>query len=108
MPISRTSLRQVNNMLRILGLCFSFFIASAALAQDRAFVHADKIDANLLSEIKKQEIVGLAVIVIDQGKVVWSKSYGYADREQHVAVDLDRTQFRWASVSKPLTAVAAM
>jgi serine beta-lactamase-like protein LACTB, mitochondrial len=95
-------------MLRLLALCLAFFVACTTSAQDQPYVHADKIDATLQSEIKKHQIVGLAVIVIDQGKIAWSKAYGYADRENQVAVDLDKTQFRWASVSKPLTAVAAM
>jgi CubicO group peptidase (beta-lactamase class C family) len=97
-----------NKMLRTLALCLSFSIAGAASAQDRPLPHTDNIDATLLSEIKKQEIVGLAVIVIDRGEVAWSRAYGYADREQRIAVDLNTTQFRWASVSKPLTAIAAM
>jgi len=108
MGVCRATSKRSNNMLRILGLCVSFFIACAASAHDRPFVHADKIAATLGAEIKKQEIVGLAVIVIDQGEVAWSNAYGYSDREQKAPVDLDKSQFRWASVSKPLTAVAAM
>lgn len=99
---------QKNTMMRLVSICLAFFFACGASAQDLPFVHADKIDSALLAEIKKQEIVGMAVIVVDQGKVAWSKTYGYADREQQIPVDLRQTQFRWASVSKPLTAVAAM
>jgi serine beta-lactamase-like protein LACTB len=95
-------------MLRLLAMCFSLLVTCAASAQDRTFLHADKIDTTLLAEIKKQEIVGLAVAVIDDTGVAWSKAYGYADREEQVAVDFNRTQFRLASVAKPITAVAAM
>ncbi len=79
-----------------------------AAAQSGLYVHGQKIDALLLSEIEKQQIVGLAAIVIEEGEVAWSKAYGFADRERRVSVDLDRSQFRWASVSKPVTAIAAM
>jgi CubicO group peptidase (beta-lactamase class C family) len=95
-------------MLRLLVLSISLLVVWPAQAQDRPFVHAAKFDAALLSEVKKQDIVGVAVVVIDQGKVVWWKGYGYADREQRVPVDPQKTQFRWASISKSVTAIAAM
>jgi serine beta-lactamase-like protein LACTB len=95
-------------MLRLLALCFSLLVICTASAQNRTFLHADKVDVTLLAEIKKQEIVGLAVAVIDSGNIVYSKAFGYADREEQISVDFNRTQFRWASVAKPITAVAAM
>jgi CubicO group peptidase (beta-lactamase class C family) len=49
---------------------------------------------------------GLAVAVAADGKLVWSETCGFADRERRV--DVTRTtQFRIGSVSKTLTAVTA-
>jgi serine beta-lactamase-like protein LACTB len=95
--------------MRYHAILFSYLlIACAASAGEQPFPHAERVDATLRAEIAEQEIVGLAVCVIDQGRVAWSKAYGFADRERGVAVDLDRTYFRWASTAKPVTAVAAM
>jgi CubicO group peptidase (beta-lactamase class C family) len=58
-------------------------------------------------EMKKQELVGLAVGVIQNDRITYLKGYGWADREQRVPVTR-QTMFRWASISKSLTAVAAM
>lgn len=79
-----------------------------APAQDRPYARAGRVDAAVKAEIARQEIVGLAVAVIDGGAVAWSKGYGYADRESKVPVDPATTQFRWASISKSVTAVAAL
>src|SRR5688572_28433195 len=72
------------------------------------YVRAERVDARIQSEIKEREIVGLAAVVIDDGKIAWTKGYGFADREKQVPVDPAVTQFRWASISKSVTAVAAL
>lgn len=70
--------------------------------------HADKADNAAAAQIDKQKFIGTAVVVIDDGRIAWSKGYGFADREAKVAVDPAATQFRWASISKSVTAVAAL
>jgi len=65
------------------------------------------IDAAVRAEMEQQEAVGVAVGVIEGGVVVYCAGYGWADRENEIPVTTG-TLFRWASVSKPLTAVAAM
>lgn len=92
--------------------CIAYFMlvlmAAPAMAQDRPYALADRIDTKVQAEVKKQEIVGMAVVVIDDGQIAWSKGYGFADREKNVPVDPAATQFRWASIAKPITAVAAL
>lgn len=86
-----------------------FLFTSAALAQQPPkYTHAEKADKAATAEIDKQKLVGTAVVVIDDGKIAWSKGYGFADREAKVAVDPAATQFRWASISKSVTAIAAL
>src|SRR4051794_17929694 len=77
-------------------------------AQAPGYARAEKVDAAVKAEVDRQQYVGLAVVVIVGGKVAWSKGYGFADRERGVKVDPAVTQFRWASISKPVTAVAAL
>lgn len=54
-----------------------------------------------------QNIPGLSVAVATGGTVRWSAGYGWADVENHVPARAE-TVYRWASVSKPVTAVAVM
>lgn len=49
---------------------------------------------------------GLGIAVAAEGKLVWSSTCGFADREHRVAVARS-TRFRIGSVSKPITAAAA-
>ena len=51
--------------------------------------------------------VGLAIGVIRDGRIVYLKGYGLADREAGTPVTM-QTVFNWASNAKPMTAVAAM
>jgi len=66
------------------------------------------IDGAVLAEMERQELVGVAVGVIRGGEIVYTAGYGFADRENEVPVDAAGTLFRWASISKPLTAIAAV
>jgi serine beta-lactamase-like protein LACTB, mitochondrial len=65
------------------------------------------VDQAVLAELARQDAVGLAVGVVEQGEVVYVTGFGYADRDRGEPVT-PGTLFRWASCSKPLTAVAAM
>nr|BDT38751.1 class A beta-lactamase-related serine hydrolase [Myxococcus sp. MH1] len=53
------------------------------------------------------KVPGLSLAVFDQGKLVWTKAYGVkqAGGDEPVTVD---TLFQAASISKPVTAMAAM
>ncbi len=53
------------------------------------------------------KIPGLSVVVFDNYKIVWKKSYGVKEAGGHAPVTLD-TIFQAGSISKPLTAMAVM
>ena len=65
------------------------------------------VDTAMRDEMKQQELVGLAVGVIKNGRIEYLKGYGWADREMQTPVTR-QTMFRWASISKSLTAVTAL
>ena len=65
------------------------------------------VDAAMTAEMERQKAIGVAVGVIREGEIVYAKGYGFADREEKIPVTT-KTMFRWASISKPLTAVVAM
>lgn len=96
----------------VTGLCVGL-LSPAVLAQDRPATIAEAppwqaaVDQAVREEMERQELVGVAIGVIREGRIVYTAGYGLADRENEVPVT-DDTMFRWASISKPVTAVAAM
>jgi len=71
------------------------------------FGRAAEVDRIVWEEMGAQEIVGMAVGLIQGGEIVYLQGYGWADRENFTAVTRN-TLFRWASISKTVTAVAAL
>ena len=84
-------------------ICFSMLLAPVAPAAPLA----KRVDHAMRDEMARQGLVGLAVGIIQDGEITHLNGYGLADREQRVPVTR-QTMFRWASISKSLTAVAAM
>src|SRR5690606_10775158 len=68
---------------------------------------AAAVDRAVEAEMERQELVGVAVGVIQGGKVVYLQGYGLADREKQTPVTT-KSVFNWASNSKPFAAVLAM
>lgn len=64
------------------------------------------LDLQLMRLSLRPEMAGLAVAVIEDGKVSFVRSYGVADRNTRVPVTSE-TVFRWASVSKTVTGILA-
>ena len=54
------------------------------------------------------DLSGAVFTLVKDGKVFFSKGYGYANLEQKIPVDPDKTLFRIGSLSKLLTATAIM
>ena len=71
-----------------------------------------EMDAYLKSVIpagmEKYHIPGAVFIFVKDGRVFYSKGYGYANIEKKIPVDPDRTVFRVASNSKMFVATAVM
>ncbi len=89
-------------------------LASAVQADDNSAAKAtlaaakvEVVDKAVKAEMEKQELVGVAVGIIQDGKVVHLQGYGLADREKKTPVTT-QSVFNWASNSKPLVAVLAM
>lgn len=77
----------------------------ALLAGQNAVI--PKIDSAILAEMKRQQIPGLALAVVQKGEVRVLKGYGLANVEHAVPVTLD-TIFQSGSVGKKFTAAAIM
>jgi CubicO group peptidase (beta-lactamase class C family) len=78
----------------------------AAALPAAAETPSEKADA-LLSRLIRTNDPGLAVLVAQDGKTLFEKGYGLADREDHVPVIL-QTTFRIGSITKQFTASAIL
>ena len=61
----------------------------------------------LVQTMRRLHVPGMSIAVIRDFKVDWVKGYGVADAASGAAVDAD-TRFQAASISKPVTAMAAV
>lgn len=87
--------------------CWFALLLAPALAHAAEPVTVKKIDAVVTAALKKQQIPGVAVAVIHQGKEVVAKGYGLANVEHDVPVTAD-TIFQSGSVGKQFTSAAIM
>ncbi len=65
-----------------------------------------RLDLQLIELSLRPEMAGLAVAVVEDGKLRFVRTYGVADRSTREPVTPD-TVFRWASVSKTATGMLA-
>ncbi len=68
----------------------------------------DYMNSEINQELQDYEIAGVTVSVVQDGEMIFSKGYGYADYSYTSPVIADETLFRLGSISKTFTAVAAM
>lgn len=59
-------------------------------------------------QMAARHVPGAVFVVVRRNEVLLAKGYGWADRERRIAVEPEHTLFRVASVTKLLTATAAM
>jgi CubicO group peptidase (beta-lactamase class C family) len=85
-----------------MNVAFAAGVALAAAAWDSGR-SAELVE----QEMRRRGVPGLAAAVVRNGTVVWSGRFGLADIENGIHVS-EQTVFRFASVSKPITAVAAL
>jgi len=66
------------------------------------------LDGLLPYAMKTGDIAGAVIAVVKDGKVLFEQGYGYADVEQHIPMDPDKTLVRPGSTSKLFTWTAVM
>jgi serine beta-lactamase-like protein LACTB len=111
MPLNgRFSLRLVRTLksLTAAALFFAAFIPCSQAQQHQ--LSPDKqtrIKAAVTKFMASTQLPGLSVAVVENGEYVWASGFGQADVENNSPAT-EHTLFRLASISKPLTATAAM
>jgi CubicO group peptidase (beta-lactamase class C family) len=66
------------------------------------------LDELLAQEMEEHPIAGAAISIVKDGKLFFTKGYGYADLEHNIPVDPEQTGFRIGSVTKLFTWTAVM
>lgn len=106
-------MKKLNFLSRFIFTPFFFFAPSLFLLSstenkknEPALPFLTSVDKVVEDQMTKQEIYGCAVGVVQNGNIVHVKAYGHHDRLRTKPISVN-TIFRWASISKPVTAVAA-
>jgi len=68
---------------------------------------AEYVSALIRLEMKKRDVTGLSIALVDDQQVVWAEGFGYADKAGNVPASPE-TVYRAGSISKLFTATAAM
>jgi CubicO group peptidase (beta-lactamase class C family) len=68
---------------------------------------AEYVSALARHEMRKRDVTGLSIALIDDQRVVWAEGFGYADKDGNVPASPE-TVYRVGSISKLFTATAAM
>jgi CubicO group peptidase (beta-lactamase class C family) len=66
-----------------------------------------KIDSAINAQMVKKHIVGASIAIVDHGKIVYAKGYGFADNRKKIKTT-DKTVFCIGSITKTFTAMAIM
>lgn len=93
--------------MRTMRLNRTHFLALALLLAATVAVRADKVDDYVKSEMQKQHLPGLSLVVVKDQKIIKSEGYGMANVELNVAAGPD-TVYKIGSVSKQFIATGIM
>jgi CubicO group peptidase (beta-lactamase class C family) len=91
-------------LISIVGL--AWVLCGVAAHADSAALK-QKVDAVIDQAIAQDSIVGTVVLVAEDGKLVYERAAGLADKESRKPMPVDAL-FRLSSVSKPIVTVAAL
>src|ERR1700747_3221154 len=74
-------------------------------------LHPDKlsqqVDTAIEQQLTAQRLVGAVVLIASDGKLVYRRAAGFADREERRVMSED-TIFRFSSLTKPIVSATAM
>jgi serine beta-lactamase-like protein LACTB, mitochondrial len=96
--------------LRFLLACLlAFCAASSSYAQEPELSAGKRaqIEAAAAKFLATTHVPGVSIAVVEDGKYEWAGGFGFADLENNVPAS-EHTLYRLASISKSLTATAAM
>ena len=92
----------------ILGIVLFALPLPLYLAQSDTNEMESFFDSFMEENLAELNIPGAALVVVQDGEIILSKGYGFADVDAQIPVDPAETVFRVGSVSKLFTATAVM
>lgn len=110
MPVHDSHSSAARRFLRVgQGACLvvAFFVFSSSSSPTDQAPASSAIDDLVKEQIRTYKIPGLSIAVTRQNQIIFSRSYGLADVDNQIPVT-PRTLFRVGSITKTITATAAM
>jgi CubicO group peptidase (beta-lactamase class C family) len=95
-------------MRALIALCLALFAFPLSAASIGKADLGKLLDSVIPREMEKRGIPGAAFVLVQNGKVVLIKGYGFADVATKKRVDPEKTIFPIASISKVFTATAVV
>jgi serine beta-lactamase-like protein LACTB len=103
---SQGPIRTLRSLVVATLLC-AFVQCSQAQEHQLAPEKLSQIEAAVSKFMASTHVPGISVAVVENGEYEWGSGFGLADAENNAPAS-EHTLFRLASISKPLTATAAM
>jgi serine beta-lactamase-like protein LACTB, mitochondrial len=101
---------RIRSAVALVAAAIMLFVAAvSAVAQDAKLAPAERaqFEDAVSKFMAETHAPGISAAVVENGELVWSEGFGLADLENSVPAT-SRTLYRLGSVSKPITATAAM
>ncbi|WP_139487894.1 cyclic peptide export ABC transporter [Brevibacillus dissolubilis] len=95
------------SLLVLMALFLTLLPFGTVTTAQSAVPDQSKIESYILDNMEKSEIPGMAVVLIQDGRIVMKKGYGYADLDQAKPVT-PSTLFELGSTSKAFTGLAVL
>lgn len=87
--------------------CFFSFGAGAQTINLLDSITQKTIDSTYNSLIENQKVAGLSLAIVDNGKIVYAKGYGFEDKEQAIPAT-SKSIYRVGSITKSFTAISIL
>ena len=106
-PLPRPRCFNWGRLLILLALCSAALALGAAQDSKLSSSKRKQINDAVSKFMASTHVPGLSIAVVEDGEYEWADGFGFADLENNVPAS-EHTLFRLASISKSLTATAAM
>ncbi len=98
---------QLDKLIVGLFLCLNYTTLQGQNASNNLAKATSTIDKQYAKLIKKHKVVGASMAIIDNGKIVYSNGFGFADKANNIKAT-PNTVYKIASITKSFTALAVM
>src|SRR6202140_2054816 len=99
--------RSLRSLIIVVAFCAAFARYSPAQKHQLSGEKRTQIEAAVSAFMASTHVPGVSVAVVENGEYEWGGGFGLADMEDNAPAS-EHTLFRLASISKSLTATAAM